>query len=224
MDLLGGNEALLLAGSQCHRITESLSVGTAFDNPFHRLIREVPQFRGNGEPGFIKRLCINPGTDSGVGEGYVATGLYPYLAIDAHALVGRTRVPVHKADIRITRLGTEHLDGEDILLGNGLGDVKLELPECPSHFLTVGYLLTVEPDVGPITDAAEVEQRVFTFFQGRQVECGAIPPTFIELCFVDPGIVLSRQCLGFEAVGRQHTHQGRGYLGGNPAVGISIRC
>ena len=98
-----------------------------------------------------------------MGYRHVAAGLHPDFTIDTHTLVGGTRVPVHKPDIRISRLGTEHLDSQHVLFVNIFGYIKLKLPERPSHLLTVGNLLSVEPHIRPITDAVEREQHMFAF-------------------------------------------------------------
>ena len=207
MYLLGGCETNPLASSQRHRKTERLSVGSTFDNTFHRLIREVPQFCGHREPCLIERFCVHPRTDGRMRYDHVAAGLHLHFAVDAHVLVCRPWVPVGKSDVRLSGLGTEHLDGQHILWGYLLGDVKLKLSERTGHLLTVGDLLTIKPNVGTIADTVEVEYGMFSFLQGWQFEGSAIPPALLKALFVDLGIVLGCECLGFDAVGRQHTHQ-----------------
>ena len=120
-----------------------MAVGSTSYDAFYRLVGKVPQFGGNREPSLIERLCVDLRTDGRVGECHVATGLDPHFTIDAHTLVGRTRVPVYKADVWVTRLGTEHLDSKDILLRSLSGHIKFKLPERPHHLLAVGNLLTV---------------------------------------------------------------------------------
>ena len=157
MDFCGEDESALLTSRKCHRTTERLSVSSTFDFTFHRLIREIFQFGDYCEPSFIKRFRVYPRSDCRMGYSHVATGLHPHLAIDAHTLIGRPWVPVHKTDIGLSGLGTEYLDSKHILLSDGFGHIKLKLPERTSHLLTVGNLLAVEPHISAIADPVEVE-------------------------------------------------------------------
>ena len=138
-------------------------------------------------------------------ERHGTTGLHADLTEDTHTLVSRTWVPIGKSRIRITRLGANHFNDEFILLGNLLGDVKLELAEGTKHLLTVGYLLPIQPHVGTITDTVEVEDDVLAFLQSRQVKRRTIPTA-------------CRHSLRFHAVGCQYTHQGRGNGSRYPTV------
>ena len=207
MDFFRQGERTLLTSSQCDRIFKRTSVGSTLHLSRYRFVAMVRQFGGNGEPRFVECFGVNPRTDSRVDERHGTTGLHADLTEDTHTLVSRTWVPIGKSRIRITRLGANHFNDEFILLGNLLGDVKLELAEGTKHLLTVGYLLPIQPHVGTITDTVEVEDDVFAFLQSGQVERCAIPTT-------------SRYCFGLYAVGCQHTHQGRGNSSRYPTIGF----
>ena len=197
MDFFRQRNGTFLTSSQCDWTFEWMPIGSSLHLSRYRFIAVVRQFGGNSKPRFVECLGINSRTDGRVGKRYGTTGLYADLTEDTHALISGTRVPIGKARIRITRLGAKHFYGEFVLLRNLLGDIKLKLTEGSKHLLTVGYLLTIQPHVGTITDAVEVEDGVFAFLQSRQVERCTVPTT-------------SRYCHGLYAVGCQHTHQGRG--------------
>ena len=143
-----------------------------------------------------------------MGYRHVATGLHSDLAIDAHTLIGRPRVPVYKADIGFSGLGTEYLDGEHILLSDGFGHIKLKLPERTSHLLTVGNLLAVEPHISAIADPVEVEQHVLTLLQFWHLKRRPIPPTLLKPRLVDIGVVICRKCFFLNTISSQHSHDG----------------
>ena len=207
MDLFRQGERTLLTSSQCDRTFEWTSVGSTLHLSRYRFVVVVRQFGGNGEPRFVECFGVNPRTDSRVDERHGTTGLHADLTEDTHTLVCRAWVPIGKARIRITRLGAKYFYDEFILLGNLLGDIKLKLAERTKHLLAVGYLLTIQPHVGTITDTVEVEDDVLAFLQSRQVERRTIPTA-------------CRHSLRFHAVGCQHTHQGRGNSSRYPTIGF----
>ena len=131
---------------------------------------------------------------------HIAASFYPHLAIDTHILIGRTWIPVGKTYVGLARLCTEYLYFQYIVRRNMLGNIVLKLAEGTKHRCAIGYLLIVEPNIGAIADAIELEQCVLTFFQSRHLECGAIRPTLVKLLFVDFCIVFGSKCLGLDAV------------------------
>ena len=87
-----------------------------------------------------------------MGNGDCPTGFHADFAEQPHTLVGRTWVPVGKADIGLTRLGSKHLHSQHVLLLNVRRNVEGELTERACHFLGIRYLVAVEPDIGTIAE------------------------------------------------------------------------
>ena len=84
-------------------------------------------------------------------------------------------------------------------------------------------LLAVEPDIGGVVDAVELQacnlpSRVF-----RHVELGPVPPGALELLRVYLFEVCTEVEIGVAAVGNQCRHRGRGHRSRKPAIGIEIR-
>ena len=157
-------------------------------------------------------------------QGHTATRLDGYLSEDAHALIGGTRVPIDKADIRFSRLGTEHLDGKDIVLTPFFGDVDAELAERSKHVVLVGYLPAVEPHIGTIADAVEGENDMFSLLAFRKTKRGAIPPTRLELLSIDALVVGCREGFRLLTIGSQHSHQGGRNRRRKPSINLSGWC
>src|SRR6185437_13271644 len=113
---------------------------------------------GDGEVGLGQAGQVELRFHPGVAHRHRAGGTEKDFAPDAHVLVGRHGVPVHKSDGEVLNAGSVDLDGQGVAAGVGdAGDVKLELAEGAAHLIFTGDLFAVEPDTGAIVDAAEVE-------------------------------------------------------------------
>ena len=129
-----------------------------------------------------ERLEVQFGHDEGVLDRDIARGPHPDAAEEAHGVVGRGRVPIDPADRRLALFRRDDLHGEDVLLR--LPDVRRhvdgEAPVGAVDGVRAGHLLPVEPDVGPVVDAVELEPRPGQAGADRHDELLAVPPGHFE--------------------------------------------
>ena len=92
-----------------------------------------------------------------------------HRAPQAHVLVRRHGVPVHPVEGQVGRLRGEDLDRERVARAGlrGLGHVQLVAAEGAHHVLGRGQLLAVQPDVGAVVHAVEVEPQAASGQRGR---------------------------------------------------------
>ena len=150
-----------LARGQRYWSRECASLYRSPDHSMYLLVSPVGQFRVYRQPSLLPGILIHAGAHSRMAKRNIATGFYLHFAEDAHALVGRARIPVNEADVGLAGLGAEHLYCQHVLLAYIRSDIEGKLPVCASHSILVGHQMSVEPDVGAIADAVEREQHAF---------------------------------------------------------------
>ena len=142
-----------------------------------------------------------------MGYHHVSACLDTYLSEDTHTLISRTRIPVSKAYIGFSWLGTEHLHSKDIVLTQNIGDIKTELTERTEHVILIGNFPAIEPHIGTIANTIEGEDYTLTLLTLWKTERGTIPPTRLKLFTVDALIVDCCKRFWFNTVDSQHSHQ-----------------
>ena len=93
-------------------------------------------------------------------DSHIATRLHLHLAEESHALVGRTRVPVHETNVRLAGLGTEHLNSQHVLFADIGCHVESKLAIRACNLVLACHQTAVQPDVGTIADTIEGKQDV----------------------------------------------------------------
>ena len=140
------------------------------------LVREVAERSTHSEPRLIEGLEINLRLHAAFADGDITRTDDAYLTEDTHRLVEGTRVPIHETDVRITRLGTEHLHLQFILGLGDSGDVKHMPTERAAECILRGYLCAIDKDIGAIADAIEDQQHMFGTTEILQREVSTVPP------------------------------------------------
>ncbi len=171
-----------LVGTQPDGLRECDPLDLAPQHAFHRLAGRVLQLGLDGELGGIRRGQVEARDDAGKPQGHRAAGVEVNLAPQAHALVGRQRVPVHERDGEVVRAGREDLDGQRVGLAGlgGGGHVEFEQPPGARHFLGRSDLAAVHPDVSAEVDAVKTQPHGLAAMVGGQLEVGAVPPRVAE--------------------------------------------
>ena len=81
--------------------------------------------------------------------------------------------------------------------------VEFENPEGAGDFGGIGDLLAVDPDIGPVVDAIQMQPRILAGEICRQRKLGAIPPGAAERAVFRHGLI-GKKCFG----GIIHPRQG----------------
>ena len=174
-----GREAhdLLLARPQRDLLGEAHAPEAAPHRPRHGTIGGVPGLHGNAQVRHLQRRQVEGGGDRGMPQRDGTAVRDVHRAPEAHVLVGRHGVPVDPGEGEVGRLRGEDLDRERVARARlrPAGQVQLVSAEGPRHLLRVRQALAVEPDVGAIVDAVEVEGQG-SAGPGRQIELRAVPP------------------------------------------------
>ena len=119
--------------------------------------------------------CRNHG---GITQGNRPAGGDIHVAKHAHVLVRGRGVPVHEGDGQIGVGGGEDLHGENVRFSQDSvsGDVELVGSPGSGYVFRLGERLAVQPDVGAVVDAAEIQPDGFALEARRQDKFLAIPP------------------------------------------------
>src|SRR5579883_1572826 len=80
------------------------------------------------------------------------------IAKDAHILIRRQRVPIHKRDRKVVGSWCENLKSQsvDFTGTRPWRDVKFKLPAHAHHLIGAGNFAAVEPDIRTVIDAVEM--------------------------------------------------------------------
>src|SRR3569833_2388374 len=100
-----------------------------------------------------------------------------------HVPVRRWLAPVDEPEVQVVLGGSRYGDGHDVRLRAETregADVELEVPERSNDVLRGRDLRAVDPDIGAIADATEVEPYPLPVIPLRKPEGGAIPPRMAE--------------------------------------------
>ena len=102
----------------------------------------------------------------------------PDGAPQAHVLVRRHGIPVHKGDGQVARARRENLQGQSIWLSRMRrgGDVQFVRAVGAGDFVRGGNALAVQPHVGAVIHPVQVEPGAVVGSAPRQRELHAIPP------------------------------------------------
>ena len=206
-------EVAHLTGREGDRRSELTAVELSAYLALHRLVREVAKRSTDGEPGLLEGLQVDLRLHTPLAYGHITRTDDAHLTEQSHRLIERTRVPVHKADVRITRLCTEHLDCQFVLgLRNG-GDVEDVAAERAAERVLRGDEGAVHIDVGTVADAVEHQEHMLLGAQILQGEVAAVPPRAVE----GLGVVLlvghTLEDALVEAVLGERAHDGGRHLG-----------
>jgi hypothetical protein len=155
----------------------------------------------------------------------VATRPEPDLTPDAHAGIGRLGVPVDETDGEIALPRRKDLDGQDVPVSRlrRPGYVDHEAAERAESLGGVSDLLAVEPDVGPVIDAVELQPDVACAGPGGDDEFPPVPPGDLERLGRDGFQVLADEDVGVSVVLDEGPHDRRGDGGRVPALDLEAR-
>ena len=101
---------------ECHLLGKSSVFISTLEGTSKRLFSCIGEICLYKKVGFGKSLCIDAALHYGLRYGHAVGYMYPYGAVHTHALVGRTWVPVHKANVRLAVLGAVHKQRERVVL------------------------------------------------------------------------------------------------------------
>ena len=182
----------------------------------------IHELRRDREPGFLESLEVELGDDERILDGDSAGGPDADLPEEAHVVVRRRRIPVDEADRRLALLRRDDLDGQDVLLRrlDVRGDVDREAPEGAVGRRRVGHFFPVEPDIGPVVDAVELEPRLDETGSQRHSELLAVPPGDGEGRCGDGLEVLPEEEVRIDVVLDERPEDGRGDDGRIPRIDL----
>ena len=151
------------------------------------------------------------------------------IAEEPGVLVGGRGVPVHKGEGEVIGRRRKHLDGENVFaeVEQAAAEIEFEDAPGPGDVVLAGDLLAVEPDVGAVVHAIEVQDDGTSGEAGGQAKLGAIPPAALVRAGVEhgevgehaaDGVVHAGQLAQVHAVERIFDNAG-GHLGRDDVVG-----
>ena len=132
----------------------------------------------HGKFGTIIRWRIEFGNNRGIAEGDRAAGGEVDFAPQAHVFVGRRGIPVDEGDGEILLGGGEDLYRENIFAVGfqNAGDAQFVGAPGSGDVVGVGDLFSVEPNVGAVVDAFEIQPDGFAGIGSGRGKLIAIPP------------------------------------------------
>ncbi len=246
---VAGRELDLLAGArgELDVLAEPTSLEARLDGRGLGTVRHVAGEDGDREVGGLEARQVEIGHDVGVIDPYGAGGPHEDVLPQAHVHVGREGVVVVPASRRLDLLGLvgqllqqtrrDHLDGEGVA-GPRLqvvGHRELEALEHPRRLIPRGDPLSVEPHVGLVVDAVEVEAQVLAGPGLGDVELDPIPPGIPERAVLGhdeprrllvargPGEVVAVVRVGQLTRLDERREDGRGHPGRVPPRGVDAR-
>ena len=203
-----GND-LAFAGLEGYRHLYCTSLVFCEQGSFNGISGEIVQSGLNCQPGFVQGFKVYLGFDCDIRYGH-GTGLqYSDFTEDPHAFIDRAGVPVHETYIRFAWLCPEHLHGEDIVFTHIFGHIYEMTAECSVQVVSVGNLLAVQPDIGPVTDTVKYQLGMLAVFQGRHPELFPVPPRTVEEGLVYFLVVQTFQSICVDSVPGKGSHYGR---------------
>jgi len=133
-------------------------VDIGVEDGLDRMIGGISEFGGKRK---LRRSVsgVELGVYERMPQSNVAAGGEKNFAPDAGVFVGRSGIPVDPGEAEIIFFGREDFDGEGILAGfvQKFADTEFIGAIGAGDFAAVGKLLAVEPDVGAVIDAEEME-------------------------------------------------------------------
>ena len=136
------------------------------------------QERGDRQVRFVIGGRIHLRHHGGVAHRHRPAGGDSHLAKQAHVLVRRRGVPIHKGDRQVGIGGGEDFHGQHVRLTREsvIGDVELVGPPRSGCIVALGQLLAVQPDVGAVVDTSEIQPDTLSLEARGQYKLLAIPP------------------------------------------------
>src|SRR5713101_9069731 len=105
-----------------------------------------------------------------------------YIAVEAHILIGRRRIPILPVDTEI-RFGLRkcfHSENIRMTCSQQRGNLELIGSEHPRDILCASELAAIYPDIGAVVDAAEIQRHMPAQIIFREEEIRAVPPGAAE--------------------------------------------
>ena len=128
---------------------------------FDRLLAGVVNFGADGE-GRLPVVGVELGLHKRMAQrhrpGRGEVNIFP----NPHVFVGRSRIPVHPGQRQIVFARSENFYRQSIAFSGmqKFSSVEFENPEGAGDFGGIGDLLAVDPDIGPVVDAIQMQPRI----------------------------------------------------------------
>src|SRR6266481_5941396 len=142
--------------SDIHTIDEPIEITSNLH------MRDIVQLGDYIEIGAVERRIRKMRDHFWMANSDGATRLEEHVAIEAHILIGRSWIPILPVDTEIGFSLGKRFDSEYIWMARNeqRGNLKLIGSECSRDILCAGELAAIDPDIGAVVDAAEIQRHM----------------------------------------------------------------
>ena len=177
----------------------------------HGTVGRIGHVDHHRQPSFRERRHIDIGQHMRITQRRRPTGAQFHFLPQPHVLIGRFRRPIDERDRQIVFVRRQHFDIQQIAarFSQRAGDVEFEIAVGAHHTIGGGNFFAVEPNVGAVVDALEIQPRLRGIARGGGIELFLIPPRNGEPIFGNTVQIVGVKQVRVFAAGHQPGQHGR---------------